>query len=132
MKVQNSAGEGKSIQKIYDKPITGQDGITDKKFTWGGTITGNYLVIGDTQKVKQSKQSKQSKQTNTTIYICEGFATGASIYLALNKQAIVFCALNAHNLEPVARNLKQSYGEDISIVFAVDNDQWKVENTGPY
>ena len=127
LKVQNSAGEGKSIQKIYDKPIAGQDGITDKKFTWGGTITGNYLVIGDTQKVKQSKQSKQS---STTIYICEGFATGASIYLALNKQVVVFCALNAHNLEPVARNLKQSYGEDISIVFAVDNDQWKVENTG--
>lgn len=96
-----------SIQKIYDQQIDG----TDKKFTWGGTITGNYIIIGNTN-------------INRAI-VCEGFATGASIYLALQKQVTVFCALNAYNLEPVVKKLK-------SIVkkVAADNDQGKETNVG--
>ena len=113
LKVQDTLGRATSIQKIYDEAV---EGDTDKKFTWGGTIAGNYIVIG------------QGMLENKQVIVCEGFATGASIYLALEKQTVVFCALNAYNLEPVVKNIKEFYKAEI--VIAVDNDQWNQANVG--
>ena len=113
LKVQDVLGKATSIQKIYDETV---EGDTDKKFTWGGTIAGNYIVIG------------QGLLENKQVIVCEGFATGASIYLALEKQKVVFCALNAYNLEPVVKNIKEFYKAEI--IIAVDNDQWNQVNVG--
>lgn len=62
-----------------------------------------------------------------TLFICEGFATGASIYQATGKP--VFVAFNASNLEPVAREVRRRY-PDSAIIIAGDDDRWNEINQG--
>ena len=122
--IQDVAGNIRAIQKIYDQKVrSGKiENATDRKFEWGGEKKGYYLVIGDTTALEQSMKP-------TVIVVCEGFSTGASIYLAFGKRLPVFCALDAGNLAPVAQNLLQHYCNS-EILFAADNDQWKEHNTG--
>lgn len=65
------------------------------------------------------------------FYICEGFATGATIYKALNKPIIM--AVDAGNLENVVKKLSTLYSDRNITIFA-DNDLKKelkgLENTG--
>ncbi|KJD21044.1 hypothetical protein TM41_09250, partial [Campylobacter jejuni subsp. jejuni] len=65
------------------------------------------------------------------FYICEGFATGATLYKALNKPIVM--AVDAGNLENVVKKLNTLYPDKNIIIFA-DNDLKKelkgLENTG--
>lgn len=65
------------------------------------------------------------------FYICEGFATGATLYKALNKPIIM--AVDAGNLENVVKKLSTLYSDRNITIFA-DNDLKKelkgLENTG--
>jgi phage/plasmid primase-like uncharacterized protein len=61
------------------------------------------------------------------IRICEGYATGCTIYQI--TQSPVICAINAHNLTPIAIEVKQKYINAI-VKICADNDQWGKENTG--
>ncbi len=65
------------------------------------------------------------------FYICEGFATGATLYKALNKPIIM--AVDAGNLENVVKKLNTLYSDRNITIFA-DNDLKKelkgLENTG--
>ena len=54
-----------------------------------------------------------------TIYICEGFATAASVNMATGKQTI--CAFDAGNLPPVSRYIRERF-PDARLVIAGDND----------
>ncbi len=92
------------IQKISE------DGT--KRFLNGQKVTGLFFKIGSVR---------------NKIYICEGVATGCSIYEASGEA--VFCAFNAGNLLSVALIVGKKY-PDADLVIAADNDQWTKENPG--
>lgn len=85
-----------------------------KKFLSGGKVKGGYFQIGDLTKPD-------------IAYICEGFATGATVYEETGKP--VFCAFNAKNLTPVASFVRANY-PDAAIIIAGDNDHATQGNPG--
>lgn len=95
--MRNEAGALRSLQFI------GVDGT--KKFLPGGEITGNFYEI----------------KGDDAVYICEGYATGATIQQATG--ATVIMAFNTGNLKPVAEVTRRRYPAR-DIVIAADNDQW--------
>lgn len=76
----------------------------DKDFLSGGKLGGVFHAIG---------------QPTNEIIICEGYATGASLYAATNL--LVLCAMSAGNLEPVAKAVR-SADQNKKIFIAADND----------
>ncbi len=78
----------------------------EKRFLAGGQSLGAYGMIGD---------------ETDTLYICEGYATAASIYEATG--CMIAIAFYAANLVPVAAAMRESF-PDKKIVIAADNDQW--------
>ena len=81
-----------------------------KKFLFGGKIKGCFYTIPG----------------NNHLYICEGYATGASIHEATGGTVIV--AFDAGNLMPVAKAIRSKTTKDITI--CADNDQWTPGNIG--
>jgi len=84
----------------------------NKRFLSGGKVTGCYWPIG---KIKEK------------LYICEGFATGATIHEATDEAVAV--AFNAGNLQRVAEKLRGKF-PDLEITICADNDQWIEANPG--
>lgn len=76
-----------------------------KMFLSGGKKKGCFSVIGKLGEI---------------IQICEGWATGASLYESTGHFTVV--ALDAGNLEPVARVINRLYPES-QIVICGDNDE---------
>jgi putative DNA primase/helicase len=76
----------------------------DKRFHYGGAITGNYFSIG---------------QPDGKLIVCEGLATGASIHECTGDAVAV--AFNAGNLQPVAVALHAKYPA-LKIIIAADDD----------
>ncbi len=76
-----------------------------KMFLSGGKKKGCFSVIGKTCEI---------------IQICEGWATGASLYQSTGHFTVV--ALDAGNLEPVARVIRKLY-PDSQLVICGDNDE---------
>lgn len=96
-----------SLQKIYE------DG--KKLFLAGGKITGNFFTFGELN-------------SGGKIYLCEGFATGASIFESTGICTVV--AWYASNLKPVCSELIAKF-PNTEIIIAADNDQFnKKENVG--
>lgn len=110
--LRNSKGELTSIQVIKN---TGE-----KKFLQGGKIEGSYFSIYE----------KKPNEADT-ICICEGFATGASIFQATGFTTVI--AFNTSNLKSVSKIIRQKFPKN-KIIFCADNDQWSktksVENPG--
>lgn len=109
--------EGKlwTLQYIFDEKFIGSDdNKRDKTFFTGGKKQGSFFVIGNITTAMQ-------------IFVCEGFATAASVHIATGIVAIV--AFDAGNIEPVVAALKLKY-PDAEIVIAADDDRWKKQNTG--
>lgn len=92
----DSSGVIKGIQKI--------DRAGSKRFVTGQTTKGLWHQIGEVK---------------NTIYICEGFSTGATINEATGDA--VFCAFSANNLHAVAQSVCEKYGGK-HIVICADND----------
>jgi len=97
-------GDGRLIIPIIDKDgkirnLQYIDHSGDKKFHGGAEITGCSFVI----------------HGGETLYLCEGFATGASIFEATG--GTVVCAMSANNLPPVANLLTGQ------VVVVADNDE---------
>lgn len=90
------------LQKIY------ADGT--KRFLFGQKTQETFYIIGTGGKLPDSE-----------AYLCEGFATGVSIYLATKKPVI--CAFNAGNLLPVAKLLKR-LKPSLYIIVAGDDDRF--------
>jgi putative DNA primase/helicase len=76
-----------------------------KRFLKDGKIQGGFFPI---------------RGTEGPLYICEGYATGCTIHEATGGQTVL-CALNAGNLEPVAKIARAAY-PDRDIVICADND----------
>lgn len=111
---QNINGEVETVQSIN------ADG--EKKFLYQGKTKGNFHLIG---------QLKSPKK----IYICEGFATGHSIYQATHETVIVCGSLN--NIIPVTIQIKVKYPEtklylcqDVGEVADKNAKQWKDKFNG--
>lgn len=90
------AGKLWGIQKIYP------DG--KKLFLSGQRITGTFFQIGN---------------LGDTFYICEGYATGATIHEATGLG--VLCAFNAANLKHVAVELRKAHPK-AKIIICGDDD----------
>ncbi len=63
------------------------------------------------------------------LLLCEGYATGLSLRMAVQRRLPVFVALDAGNLQPVAELLRQQYPESRILVCA-DDDYRTVGNPG--
>ena len=84
----------------------------EKRFQKHGQIAAGYYPIGEPKK---------------TLYICEGYATGATIHQVTDKAVAV--AFNADNLSSVAKSLRQKF-PNVEIVICADDDQWTEDNPG--
>lgn len=76
----------------------------EKRFLSGGRKRGCFHIIGD---------------LSQRILICEGFATGASLYEESGQRVVV--AFDAGNLLPVAKNIRELV-PDAEIIICGDND----------
>lgn len=84
-----------------------------KIFKSGGRVKGCFMVIGELE---------------DTVFICEGYATGATIHQATKQGVIV--AFNAGNLSPVITALKAQGLDHLNIIIVADNDRLNPVNTG--
>ena len=83
-----------------------------KRFLTGGRVKGCYFSIGRPKGV---------------LIICEGFATGASLYECSGHAVAV--AFHASNLEAVAVALRAKY-PDLRFIIAADDDYKTPDNPG--
>lgn len=83
-----------------------------KRFQTGTTKKGHFFPIG---------------VPSDRIWICEGYATAASIHEATGQMAIV--AFDCGNLRPVGESIRKAYPH-AKITFAADNDHGSQDNPG--
>ncbi|PZW52443.1 putative DNA primase/helicase [Pseudomonas sp. URMO17WK12:I6] len=99
-------GELMNLQRIYT------DG--SKRFLRGGMVKGCCSLIGTIQQ-------------GQPLYICEGWATGATLHVATG--AAVACAMNAGNLLEVGQRLQRQH-PDAVLIIAGDDDRMTEGNPG--
>ena len=99
-----SRGNISSLQSI---DVSGKKG-----FYPNGKVSGGYHLLGD---------------VGPLVLICEGYATGASLYEATGIPTVV--AFNAGNLPKVANELKKEH-PDADFIICADNDKWTSGNPG--
>lgn len=97
--IRDAAGAVTSLQFIYE------DGT--KRLKSHGKVKGCYYSFG-------------GKPTNTLL-VCEGFATGASLFAVTDYPVAV--AFNAGNLEPVAKALRGKL-PGVRIIVCADDDRF--------
>lgn len=101
-------GSFKNLQSI--------DAKGEKRFSKGLEVKGNCFIIGTL--------GKNTKR----VFLCEGAITGVSINLATGD--VVVCALNAENLDDVAKKLKLACPR-LKIIVCADNDAYKPDVGNP-
>lgn len=84
-----------------------------KRFLTGGRIAGCFFTLAD--------------KSDGPLVICEGYATGASVYEATGHAVV--CALNSGNILAVAKALRSKF-PDRAIIIAADNDQFTLHTRG--
>lgn len=97
--------------KVHSGQFIGDDGT--KRFVFGGRVQGCYHEI--------------SKVAGSPLIICEGVATGLSLFEATGWSVVA--AMNCGNLMPVAKALRKLW-PDRMIILAADNDQFTEDNPG--
>ncbi len=103
----NIDGELRNLQKIR----TGKSSDNDKYFL-GGTSKGLFCRLGELD-IRHPQD----------IHLCEGYATGATLYAAMDYQEVIIVAFVAGNLPIVAQALRKKYPQH-NIIIRADNDQW--------
>lgn len=98
--------------QLWNLQIIAPDG--QKRFLSGGRKRGLGYLMGAMDKAK-------------ALIICEGFATGASLYEAYQQPVLV--AFDAGNLLPVAQAYRNAYPY-LTLIIGADNDRSKPINTG--
>ncbi|MDY7558981.1 toprim domain-containing protein [Pseudomonas sp. CCC3.2] len=86
----------------------------EKRFLFGGQVTGAYYVLGD---VSRSQK----------VYIAEGLATALTLHKLSGSPVVA--AMNSGNLAPVALALKAKYSAH-EIIIAGDDDRMTEGNPG--
>lgn len=95
-----------------------------------GTITGLQYIYKDGKKIIHGVKKGsfhmlgeiRDASTGDTIYVVEGYATGASIFKV--SHALTCIACDCHNLDAVISKLTMRY-KDLIIVIAADDDTTK-------
>jgi putative DNA primase/helicase len=105
----NAAGVLVNLQRIA------ADGA--KRFLFGGQVLGAFHLLGVIS-------------PGCRLYVCEGWATGATLFEQYEAVDAVACAMNAGNLRPVALALRAKYGGQIDLVIAGDDDRCSDGNPG--
>lgn len=82
----------------------------DKRFLKGGAIKGHF------------HQLWSGSYNSNSIVICEGYATGVTLYSHYTPESKVYVAFNAGNLLSVASILRKAYPNE-EIIIAGDYDQ---------
>jgi len=85
-----------------------------KRFMFGGRVEGAYSPMG-------------RLEPGQPIYICEGWATGATIHE--HNGAAVACGMNAGNLLSAGQRLRRAY-PDSPLIVAGDDDRQTEGNPG--
>ncbi|HMK23893.1 MAG TPA: AAA family ATPase [Terriglobales bacterium] len=98
----------------------------------GGTIHSLQFISGGGEKRFLADGRTRGccygiRGSGKRIYVCEGFATGASIHEATGDSVAI--AFHASNLAPVAQAIKEKLRR-VEVVIAADNDQWTDGNPG--
>lgn len=109
----------KGLQRIYPGPrVHGRTGdeLPQKVFTKGFAKTGCSVRLG-------------LVAAGAPILVCEGYATGLSLRMALERRLPVFVALDAGNLRPVADMLRALYPGS-SLLVCADDDYKTAGNPG--
>lgn len=99
----NESGDLCSIQRIYP------DG--DKK-NWYNLPKGMYIIPGST----------------ASVYVCEGWATGATLHEATSAQ--VYVAFDTGNLKRTAEYARRQ-NPTSRLIMAADNDKWNSNGKNP-
>lgn len=86
-----------------------------KRFKTGGRVQGAYCAIGT------------AKTIDATVIVCEGYATGASLFESTRYAVAV--AFNAGNLLAVAQAIRAKL-PDATIIIAADDDHQTPANPG--
>lgn len=109
IQMQDSKGEFWGYQAIHANG--------DKQFSMGQRLDSLFFSINGND--------------ISRIYICEGVATGLSVFEAIEGKYTVACAFSAGNMIKVADVLRRKY-EKSALVVCADNDKWKphIGNTG--
>lgn len=91
------------LQRLYDQSKRYTVAVND------GQFDGAHCVIGTINPTGKA-------------FVVEGFATGASVWMATETPVIV--AMNADNLKKVIKQYRRVY-PDLALTNAADNDCWK-------
>lgn len=83
---------------------------SEKLFLKGGLVSGAYFTIGS-----------PAMFGGGVILICEGYATGATVFDAMSYSLPVIVAFNANNLIPVAQSIRAQYPDHRIIIIADDD-----------
>jgi phage/plasmid primase-like uncharacterized protein len=96
----------------------------EKQVLTGGRLEGCFHPLFDTH-------SSFDVLTDNLVYVCEGFATALTVFLALDQKYTVVAAISATNIEHVVRSLHDRF-DKLSYIICADDDCWRPnqENTG--
>jgi putative DNA primase/helicase len=83
-----------------------------KRFISGSVLSGAFMLLGE---------------ISDRVFICEGYATGASIYQALQTATVI--SGSAGNLSPVATQIRKKFST-LEMIFMADDDQDSEINHG--
>lgn len=86
-----------------------------KRFMVGGKVRGCYSLIG-------------TVRPDRPLYICEGWATGATLHA--DKGEAVACAMNANNLLEAGHQLRRTYPHNRLLIAADDDRKTASEGKG--
>lgn len=113
----NINGELRGLQVIYEEKNIWMRNAPDKRFWPRGMDKKGCFFVMDAD----------LGMLDYGIIICEGYATGCSIYEATGIKTVV--AFDSGNLLPVALNIKKKYPSR-KIVICGDDDYFSPENSG--
>ncbi len=83
---------------------------SEKLFLKGGLVSGAYFTIGSDAMLQGG-----------IVLVCEGYATGASVFDAMSYSLPVIVAFNAHNLIPVAQSIRAQHPDHRILIIADDD-----------
>lgn len=100
--------------KLWSLQFIKPDG--EKRYLSGGKKNGCYFTI-----------AKSKPSENETICICEGFATGATIFQATQFPTVI--AFDAGNLHMVSKIIREKFSR-AKIIVCADDDRYTPGNPG--
>lgn len=127
-----------NYQRIYSQKMS----AGDKFFNKEGRIDGTFHKLIRRKNLVETEKQGDITQTGIVngaggneknpgnIFLCEGFATAASVFMALGETEMVLTCFNAGNLFHVANEVRLKYPQ-AKITVCADNDAYTVIKNKP-